>query len=120
MSYIRCLSNPEGLYIFDDGKNMNFAIGDKLQIIPSGYFNSFITAYLKKENAWREDDFTWGKISIKEVFVLHKKKPDDFQKFLKVKPGSYKYELRYNGKLIARMWHVTWCYIVNNFRQERA
>lgn len=122
MSYIRCLSNPEKLYIWGSGKYIDFATNSPdLKSIPSGYFNSFMSAYLKKGNEWRFDDFQWGKLSIKEVFVKHKRKQTKFEKeFGNYKPGNYKYELRYGGKLIVRMWMVTWAYIVNNFRKERA
>ena len=117
MSYIRCLSNPEGLYIFDSGKYLNFCRRD-LKLIPYGYFKSFMRAYTKKENEWRFDNFTWGKLSIKEVYVGHKKKLKKIDKELGYKPGNYKYELRYDGELIARMWQVTWEYIVNNFKKD--
>ena len=45
MSYIRCTSNPEGLYVYSDGKILHWSIGFKTIGIPEKIFFKF--AFLK-------------------------------------------------------------------------
>jgi hypothetical protein len=117
MSYIRCLSNPEHLYIWGDEKNANISVGksnkDKkvrgeLLLIPVKTFNML----LKKSGGFRDVEYKGA--SIKEVFVRNDKKRTRFDKLLHTWPGEYQMRLSYKGwpkGCYIDMWSVTWHYI---------
>lgn len=97
MSYIRCLSNPEGLYVWADCDGTTyFWIGgeendDKSCIrIPNHHF-------VKVCEKWYEGE---DPLSYKGVKVYEDNK-------------DWKIVLSYKGKSI-RMWRVTWEYIVRH------
>jgi len=109
MSYIRCSSNPEALYIWDDGKNANIVCdmnNQTIQIIPSKIFSGLIKKYKKNYG----EDTTYKGASIKEVFVKSGKKPNKFQKLLRIEDGNFQYRLSYKNWYID-MWQVTWEHI---------
>lgn len=97
MSYIRCLSNPEGLYIWGSDKKTNevyISLGvEKLKVLSLSDFNKII----KKFNNYEEDGnemYKSGKIKLEYIKV----------------GKDFKYRLSC-GKWHIDMWEVTWQYI---------
>lgn len=74
MSYIRCISNPEGLYIWSDrdGKTYLAKGSDPVKTIPSKIFKALFKKY-KKEKAWKED-FKIGAYRLREVYISPSKR----------------------------------------------
>lgn len=95
MSFIRCLNNPDGAYVFHSvSGNVEFYTKRyKPFNIPAQKFYGLIKKFIK-EGAYLTE-LSWGGFSIKEC--------DKYSKF----------ELSYNGESI-KLWQVTWNYIVNN------
>ena len=122
MSYIRALSNPEGLYIWgeEDPKNPKRArvviagptVGGKpLPTIPSGTFKMLC-------RKWNTDgEATYKGFVVDEVVVCGKKvkRPGQDDWHCK-KEHEYKIRLRKLGKggWYMLMWRVTWEYVVEN------
>ncbi len=112
MSYIRCLSNPEGLYIWGDGKNINIAKdGDDLKYIPQRTFDGLLKKY-HREGSWCVEDYPirYRGAIIEEVFIESGKKQTKIEKQLKIKDGIFQYRLSYKNWYID-MWQVTWEHI---------
>jgi len=112
MSYIRYLSNPEGLYIWGDGKNVNFTLASEKEILtmPQKTFDKLIKKYIKSYG----DDISYRGASIKEVFVKNNKmNPKPFWKIVGKYDGNYQMRLSYKNWHID-MWLVTWEYIINH------
>lgn len=111
MSYIRCLSNPEALYIWadlDGSVHIQFGAKEPLRM-PTGIFNGLIRKFNKKYgNGFGLD--------IDEV-LKHRGASLTY-----VKRGkNFKVRLAYHGKLkdaIIKwecfMWEVTWLYIARS------
>lgn len=91
MSYIRSTSNPEGLYIWADEKEVSVMKGSKIiGIIPVAIFNGLIRKYYKSL-----EDCAYKGAEIREI-----------------KSGkNFKTCLTYNNWKCV-MWEVTWSYIV--------
>jgi hypothetical protein len=132
MSYIRCLSNPEGMYIYggadgvwishnvkpplaskeaDDGCSPHF-------VVPSRDFDRL---GLKWAKDWAYDEHVRsGKLAAQQVHVyLDTGKPVEknwanrfFRKGPK-RPSAFLIKLSY-GRHFVMMWRVTWHYIVQN------
>jgi len=76
MSYIRCLSNPEGLYIWGEEEN-KLAIsiikdGDLyVQYMPENIFESLIKRWIRAREEWwyTYDDVKWKGARIQEVKI---------------------------------------------------
>ena len=69
MSYIRCLSNPEGLYIWSEGRYAFIAEGTKpLRKILTSQLNSLLTQF----NKGFKDDYRAGKYRLREIYIIPK------------------------------------------------
>ena len=110
MSFIRCLSNPEGLYVYDcvGGTTCWSTRKDNIHIP-----NSIWVRFIKSIPRWQLDHKR-GCLEIKEVYIKHKRKQNEIEKEFDLHPGNYKYILYYRGKEVARMWATTWKYIYSN------
>lgn len=110
MSFIRCTSNPEGLYVYDcvGGTTCWSTRKDNIHIP-----RSIWVRFIKSIPRWQLDH-KWGCLEIKEIFFKHKKKKTDLCKELNYDRGNYKHVLYYRGKEVARMWPTTWRYIYDN------
>jgi len=110
MSYIRCTSNPEGLYVYHDVRGTIFF--DSVDI-PANLFYRFI----KLMPRW-DSNFKRGRLEIKEVAVPCEREIPvelkDIYKNLDIQPCISKICFYYQGVEIARMWPVTWKYIYEN------
>lgn len=100
MSLIRCLSNPEGLYVWGDRKNVHFMIeGLDVLVIPHSKFNGIMKKY-RGVNM----DMKYGKdTSLQEI---------------KCSDSSYRLRLKYKNKSVS-MWEVTFRYIHKNWLQQQ-
>lgn len=116
MSFIRCTSNPEGLYIYH-GPNGQIYIhgGEKsITIIPANIFYKFI-----KSITYCGQNYKKGSLEIKEEYFSFRKKKTDIENIFNLPPaGNFKYVLYYKNEKVAVMWRVTWCYIYNNIKQS--
>lgn len=93
MSFIRCLSNPDGAYVIGSALSglIEFYTTDfKPFYVPPRSFYGLIKKFLKDGEPCK-----YGKFSIKES--------DDFKKYI----------LTYEDVSIS-LWQVTWWYIVHN------
>lgn len=94
MSYIRSTSNPEGLYIWGDGKTVTITKGPKtIGYIPTNIFHGLIKKY--NQNFY-PDECSYKGASIKEVHI----------------GKNFKVQLSYDNWKV-NMWDVTWHYIVS-------
>lgn len=114
MSFIRSLSNPEGLYIF--GSSGGVEIYEKnwweedeegnngWHIVPYDDWFGIVEAYYDGESVVDADGLTDGETFRFGPFLLEYKKVDnDFKQVLSHEDG-WKIE----------MWDITWQYIVNS------
>ena len=110
MSFIRCTSNPEGLYVYGcvGGTTCWSTRKDNIHIP-----NSIWIRFIKSIPRWNADHKR-GCLEIKEVYIRHKKKQSATDKEFLWHRGNYKYVLYYRGKEVTRMWTTTWKYIYNN------
>lgn len=101
MSYIRCLSNPEGLYVWGDcDGRAYFAMGaDDLRSCPIEDFHAVMDEYL--ENYESNLPFTSGILTLSEI-------EEDGPNFSKIKLTFS------DGQKEIIMWDVTWTYMVNH------
>lgn len=106
MSYIRCLSSPEGLYVYGD-ENGNVSWNCQI-LIPEEEFKAFL----------KEFGAGYGKLGDIEIRQLEsrRKVKNPFPELGsdKITIASYKDALYYKGELISKMWRVTWVYIARN------
>jgi hypothetical protein len=137
MSYIRCTSNPEGLYVFESTEGLEFSTDettsadDRILINPKD-FKNFIRKILKLDNYIIEKPIKHKNISIKEVSVsIHKKtgklKIWNKEPSFKVMFGTLKNKSKYkwdtlhcltiNGKNIL-LYKVTWDYFYNSYLNQ--
>ncbi len=140
MSYIRCLSNPERLYIVSDGKKVN--VSHKVQKphssgrefdIPSRTFEGLCRKWAKE---W-EEPVAYRGASVEEIHVNRKTgriipaakpckkgcKPEGngwvpckrcFRKSIQdARRGDFLVRLSF-GRDFVNMWRVTWHYIAGN------
>jgi hypothetical protein len=102
MSYIRSLSNPEGLYIYSGEGGLEI-------VFPASNNRSSITCdeldFCRFVEKWRKnhDD----KFSYKNFTIEERKSGNTFKWYLTI--GGYK---------DIEMWYVTWIHIVNNVLKE--
>lgn len=100
MSYIRSISNPEGLYIFGSEEGVEIMRGSEMiGVIPTEVFTGLIKEYI---DGFCENCEYKG-ASIKEKWIL----------------GHPKTVLSYNNFNII-MWEVTWYYIASNNYKKMA
>lgn len=95
MSYIRCLTNPEGLYIYENlNGNLEILRHNKDNIICNAEdFYQFILNWFE----YCDDKYSYKNISINDD---QRNDVDDFKTFIKIDND------------VIEMWHVTWMYIV--------
>jgi len=138
MSYIRCLSNPEGLYMFgtsdDKGKSwievwhglrkpLSSADGASLEhrhfTIPEKEFLEVCHLWDHGPQAWRGPAVS-GKLEVKEMDIFVKtgkrvSKDWDPISNLKDRKRETRYVIRLQyGKHYIMLWRVTWQYVVAN------
>ena len=137
MSYIRCASNPEGLYVFESSEGLEFytdktiSADDRILVNPKD-FKCFFKKILKLDNYIIEKPIKYKNISIKEVNVsIHKKtkklkiwnKEPSFKTMFGTLKNESKYDWRtlhcltINGRNIL-MYKVTWDYFYNNYANQ--
>lgn len=123
MSFIRCTSNPEGLYVYHNVDGTITWVGKGMETetkIPANLFYTFV----KKMSYWNAE-FKRGSLEIKETFYrTGKKLTPDIKRINEaykaqgsqnlLVPGNTKITLFYKGVEVARMWPVTWRYIYDN------
>lgn len=119
MSYIRCTSNPEGLYIWSDGKVVFITHCIKSPFAsPLDFVEQIIS--VRKDifdnlcKQWlREGSASHGKTSIREFYIFTGKKnrgekvPKDYNCFTDRRKTDYKVRFKH-GKHFFYMWKVTW------------
>lgn len=133
MSYIRCLSNPEGLYIWSDGKMICIchSLQDSIfSNFPAQKMSPFFAIshdlFHEAVRKWWDafgDDIVYKDVIIKEehihlddgsiVPLIKSTKAALEQLNLPHRQTRFVIRLEYKGQFI-RMWFVTWQYIVNN------
>jgi len=137
MSYIRCGSNPEGLYVFESVEGLEFytdetiSADDRILTNPKD-FKNFIRKILKLDNYIADRLIKYKNISIKEVSVsIHKKtgklKIWNREPSFRIMFGTLKHKSKYewrtlhcltiSGKNIL-MYKVTWDYFYNSFLNQ--
>jgi hypothetical protein len=98
MSLIRSLNNPEGLYVWADGDNMNFMQGEDNFPIPLLHFRKLMAKLVKLD---RYEGLPYEKLTVGNVISI-----EEFD-YSKVR-------ITYQNKSI-EMWGVTWFYIYNSW-----
>jgi len=129
MSYIRCLSNPEGLYVYGDGKDVNFHWCVKPPFASPGGMKIPHDIFTKAGQKWA-DQYCSERVSVRgfvieEVHVYEKnaKKVGEMSRqwvkqYLKDKrPTRSGWKLSYRGKFII-LWPVTMHYMMDRFVNE--
>lgn len=123
MSYIRCTSNPEGLYVWCCNKYCNIWHGDwedsnKIKI-PIKIWNEYEKSFRKNLDHIYVSNYNKNRFIIKEVQYckklgrnLIKKDIRDFLGIYK-HPTKFLWQISYKGKLV-RVNEVTWHYIMYN------
>lgn len=132
MSYIRCLSNPEGLYIWggSDGINIDhclkkpFASGRSI-LIPEKHFHQVCHEWDHGEHQWHGPCRS-GQLTVAEQNVFMdtgdlvpaskawlRQEMHRLTHGKKTRKTRYVIRLQY-GKRYIMMWRVTWQYIVAN------
>jgi hypothetical protein len=116
MSYIRGLSNPEGLYIWGDEEKVTVTKGSEtIGYIPIPIFNGLIRKYIRGYC----EDCKYKGAEIKEVLVKNDiELPDEeFDKDPSV--ANFKMKLSYDNWSVI-MWYVTWYYIArSNYKSKK-
>lgn len=123
MSYIRCLSNPEGLYVHEDMDSYIHISWIVKPPLSSGKEDVMLIPYKAFYGGIRKWDRTgrcknFKGFSIKERYIYLKTgKPVSKQDFIKSfedkKHKGYRVRLSYQNKFVY-LWSVTWEYIVQN------
>jgi hypothetical protein len=107
MSYIRCLSNPEKLYIWADcSDNVHISTGPEKEFkIPRSTFDMLIKLYVK--DCGCEENYSY-----KGAKLIYERVPPIVQTPLG-KFGDFKWVLTFKNNTI-EMWETTWSHIVLN------
>lgn len=124
MSYIRCLSNPEGLYIWNDGRYANILVGtDDVKIMPIELWEKL----LKERSMWCGDVTLDMEIdSVKHSVVLTERvwperSTHELLTAEEAEQGRLKVRITYNNSLkqsweLDGIWPVTMCYMASRFK----
>jgi hypothetical protein len=117
MSLIRCLSNPESLYVWQSvyGNTCFSVDGNRIYFeIPTKLFETAVRRYLSS-NDWLET-FNYMGIRIETDYI----DSDGKKNFGRIKLSYTKYDptnhKEYFHQLI--MWDVTWNYMIDRYRYE--
>ena len=128
MSYIRCLSNPEGLYIYGDGSGILIHYDGGSMYVPEKDFHKVGLEYVRYH--WAEHGMRSGDLVVREVEVIrgtdmvyfeprHKKlgiaEVWGHRKYLDGPRTDHKVLFSYKGKSFI-MWRVTWDYIAQSIK----
>lgn len=131
MSFIRCLSNPEGLYVWSDvDGTVHIHYGGRKRPKPPLSkgddmcvpYRDFMRA-CQKWDGW-EDDVRVNGFRIKEEHVYLKtgkpvpnmdrwKKVSAYCDHMKKNPAEFLIRVSYKGNFVY-LWRVTWQYVVSN------
>jgi hypothetical protein len=103
MSYIRCLSNPEGLYIWGNRDGTVTVTGKKFEAfsLPTRTFEGLCRKYAR-DGGWND------KTIYKDASVSYE-----------MVGGHFRSVFRYQDKKVV-MWEVTWWAITSRFELEDA
>lgn len=136
MSYIRCTSNPENLYVFESVDGLHFYFGEERSKTPINsrkqmhvcvdpkVFQQFIKKLQKKLWIGYENPVVHKNISIRDIIIAYKKDKRYVIKKLNWKGDNSDYD-NYDDvvhlvclqidKTNICMWKVTWDYLYNNY-----
>ena len=125
MSYIRCLSNPEGLYIYGSSRGkIEIATGNcEVCSIPRHIFNGIMLRWLNSRSNVSYRGAHLEEVHIERLDSNGKKIPlDDFWAKLSGGEGDvferiYQWRLTYKGWSVY-MWEVTLFYIASNVQSR--
>ena len=132
MSYIRCLSNPEGLYVYasDNGVNIHHCLRppfsskdtkgklERTIVVPEKLFFDAC-------HRWDHGPTQWtGPVSLKDLIIKEEHVFEDdgtvvpsewnpFSKSQKHRKTCYRIIFKYKSQYIM-LWRVTWDYVVKN------
>ena len=110
MSYIRGLSNPEGLFIWGDEETVTVTKGPEIiGHIPISIFNGLIRKYIRGYC----EDCKYKGAEIKEVLVKNDIEVPDEEFGTNPATTNFKMKLSY-GDWSVIMWDVTWYYIARS------
>jgi hypothetical protein len=129
MSLIRCWSNPDGLYVYENTDKhvcIHHSVKPPLSShcpenfeesikIPSRVFYIACRRWIKYPN-----DVKFKGLSIKEVYIHTKDGKEVSNKhdsFKCCKNHEYFIRLKYRGKFVC-MWIVTWAYVINQVEKQ--
>lgn len=117
MSYIRNISNPEGLYIFSSGKEVEVQQGPVLVgKLPTNVMNGLIKKYVKKnqpdkcKHKGAKVEEVWVRVSKEGVFLGEKKDNDLSENEVMSGEWTVRTKLSYDSWHVY-MYDVTWYYI---------
>jgi hypothetical protein len=128
MSYIRCLSNPESLYIWEDGTHANISHGVPGPLSSSKERDGDPALFLIPTDVWREGLKLWhdkygepidheGMAVREEHIHLDTAELVPEQTILEMlddrREAGYRIRLEYKGEYVY-LWRVTWEYVVGN------
>jgi len=100
MSYIRSLSNPEGLYIFGDGRNIELIVKkEPIKLMPPQIFKSLMLKWLDNDFDDDELDFEGAKLKVEK------------------RNENFKWILSYADWQI-EMWEVTLFYVATSVKEH--
>ena len=109
MSYIRPLSNPEGLYILCDGHGIHVICQEQLG--PEGFYMP-VDVFHGILERWVEDDCCEEEIEFQGARLCH------LGICLGNESGNWKWELSFQGNSV-RMYEVTLFYIAHNYAESK-
>ncbi len=124
MSYIRCLSNPEGLYVWGQETTVEIAPGHhwKHTNIPKGHTLSVPTSVFHgfAERHQHDDEGKFRGFEAKEVVVYESDgkpvpKQSIKEQIFDKKRHWFAIRVSYRGKWVL-LWRVTWEYLLNDAR----
>lgn len=114
MSYIRTLSNPEGLYIFGGRDGVEIYVSWKGQPETNGFIGTVPQetwdALCRAYTSWDYDENE--SLNIDHLWLTWDWVEDEDGR-------NYKAMLGYKSDWILTMWEVTWEYIISRYRRER-
>lgn len=99
MSYIRCLSNPERLYIWGEGGNrLCVSIGtEEMKVLPLRSFERLLKKWVKQEEDWEDNPIVFRDLKLEE-------RPDT----------QFKWRLSYKNEPIVDMYYCTLYYLAHS------
>ena len=117
MSYIRCGSNPENLYVWGDvSGDVFFSMGAELKSMPKEVFDGLMHGFIKEDYP---EEFEFQGASIRELlgygyYFPEKSKENPLGAF---HPDFGKIQIAYKDWSI-RLWPVTFFYIIHGIEER--